>query len=117
MKERTNEETLDLFCDLLDPFSEILQDQAVAYPFRHGGTAMDAVKPAIRNHKKAVIEILALLDGVDVEKYHVSLLTLPIKLVRLFNMPEVRQLFTMQGGMSAVSLSGSAMENTGGAAN
>lgn len=114
MRERTNEETLDLFADLLEPFSEILSDNAVSEPIRKGQKPIKAVKVAIKNHKNAVIEILALLDDKDPEEYKVNLFTLPVKLLELFSQPGVMELFIMQGRMSDGGSSGSAMENTEG---
>ena len=114
--QRSNEEALDLFADLLDPAAEIILDNDIISVFRNGGKPIDAVKAAIKNHKAAVIEILALIDDVPVEDYRVNVLALPVKLLRLFNQPEIKELFIGQSQKSAAS-SGSAMENTEDGAN
>lgn len=111
MKQRTNEEELDLFADLLDPVAEILSDNAVANVFRSNGKPITAVKYAIKNHKQAVIEILARIDGEPVESYRVTALSLPVKILALLNKPEVKDLFTSQGMSDDAGSSSSAMEN------
>ena len=115
--QRTNEEELELFADLLEPVAEILSDNAVAGVFRSGGKPITAIKYAIKNHKGAVIEILARIDGIPVEEYKVSAITLPVKLLALLNRPEVIDLFTSAEQMSDAAPSGSATENTEDGAN
>lgn len=113
MSERTNEETLDLFADLLEPAAEIFSDKEVVNHLRSGEKPVRAVKFAIKNHKQAIIEIMARLDGKEPEDYEVNLVSIPVKLVNLFNKPEFKDLFTLQGQKADVKHSGSATENTG----
>ena len=108
---RTNEEQLELFADLLEPAAEIITDKEVSGAIKAGEKPIKAVKLAIKNHKAAVIEMLARIDGVAPDKYHVNVLTLPVKLVNLFNKPEVQELFTLQGQTDGAAASGSATEN------
>ena len=115
MRNLTNEESLDLFADLIDPAAEILQDAEIVELARRGKAPILMVKAAIKNHKDAVIQILAAVDGVPANEYKVNLLRLPIKLLELFNTPEVQELFTLQGQQTAPASSGSATENTEGA--
>lgn len=114
---RTNEEELDLFADLLEPCAEILSDKEFIAAIQGNGKKITAVKVAIKNHKKAVIEILALLDGVPVEEYHVNILALPIKLLELLNRPEVTGFLAGQGQKTDAAYSGSATANTEDGAN
>ena len=115
--QRTNEQELDLFADLLEPVAEILGDKAVSDVFRTGGKPITAIKYAIKNHKAAVIEILARIDETPVAEYHVSALALPVKLLNLLNRPELKDLFTLQGQMNAAASFTSATENTEDGAN
>lgn len=112
MKQRTNEEELDLFADLVEPVAEILSDAAVADVFRGGGKPATAVKYAIKNHKQAVIEILARIDDVPVDQYKITALALPVKLLALLNRPEVKDLFTSQGTNTDAGFSSPATVNT-----
>ena len=74
------------------------------------------VKPAIKIHKKDLIEILTRLENQPVEEYRekMNLLTLPKQVLELLNDPEVQSLFSSQGKSQVTSLasSSSAMEST-----
>lgn len=108
IKTRSNEESLDLFADLLEPVAEILADAEVKEAFE--SKKIRGVKVAIKKHKAEVIQILALVDGIPVEEYKVNVLTLPLKLLELLNKPEVAELFQSQGQMNFAATSGSATE-------
>lgn len=94
MKERTNEEQLDLFADLLEPAARILADKEIVTIIKNGEPPVRAVSAAIKRHKSEVIEILAILDGEDPKEYKVNALTIPVRLARLFKIPEVQEFFT-----------------------
>ena len=104
------EAALDVFVNIIDPASEIIADPELERLVKTNATKMELVKAAIRNHKKAVIEILAALDGKTPEEYNISVLTLPAKLIEIFNDPELINLFQSQG--QTLTSSGPATENT-----
>lgn len=106
-----NEEALDLLVEILEPVSTVFSDEEVAVAYKEKGK-LEAIKVAIKNHKKEVLEILALLDGKDPEKYEISFLALPIKLLQILNDPELADLFSSQGQMGEAISFGSVMENT-----
>ena len=112
---RNNEESLDLFADLLEPVASILADKEVEAALRE--KKVRGVKVAIKNHKPEIIEILALLDGVPVEDYRVNLLALPGKVLELLNRPEVADLFQSLGRMNVAAISGSVTARTKDGAN
>ena len=112
LSEIKGEAALDALADLIEPVSEIITDAEFVRLARSDAPKMTLVKTAIKSHKKAIIEILAVLDGKDPETYEVSILTLPMKLLEVFNDPEVISLFQSQG--QEQTSSGSAMENTEG---
>ena len=112
MAERTNEEQIELFADLLEPAAVLLSDKELREIINRKEPMIRAAAAAIRNHKSEVIQILARLDGVPVEEYRVNLLALPVKLVRLLNKPEVNELFIGADQMIDAVYSGSATENT-----
>ena len=116
-EKRTNEEVLDLFADLLEPSATILGDKEILNSLTRGDPRVKTAALAIKRHKPEVIQILALLDGVPVDDYKVSLISLPIKLVRLLNQPEFSDLFTGADQKRDAVLSGSATENIGGGVN
>ena len=109
-----NEAAIDALADILDPISEIVTDKEFIALSRNNAPRLKLVKSALKNHKKAVIEILAILDGADPKEYEVNIITLPMKVVELLNEPMVASLFQSQGQMTQKESSGSAMENTEG---
>lgn len=110
-KMRSNEEALELFADLLEPAGEIIGDEEVKRYFREN-ERMKAVKCAIKNHKAAIIEILARLDGEEPENYKVGVFTLPAKVINLLNNEDIQVLFTGQGQNGEGASSGSVTEST-----
>lgn len=112
MAELSNEEILDRFADLIEPACEILADTEIREQAKDGTKAAIAAL-AIKRHKAAVIRILAVTDGVPVEGYKVNPFMIPVKLIRLLNMPEVKDLFTGQAQTTAEGFSGSATASTG----
>lgn len=104
------EAALDVFVNIIDPASEILTDDDLRRLVMSNATKMELVKTAIKNHKKAVLEILAALEGKTPEEYEVNVLTLPAKLIEIFNDPELVSLFQLQG--QTPTSSGSATANT-----
>lgn len=110
---RQNEDALDMFADIVEPVAEIFADPEVRKVFSSGGAYIKAVKPAVKNHKQAVIEILARLHGVDVDSYRVNLFMIPIELTRLINRPEVQDfLASLSQEIGDEGFSGSPMVNT-----
>lgn len=110
LSEIKGEQALDVLADLLEPVTEIMTDKAVALLYQTGHR-MKAVKHAIKNHKKAVIEILAVMDGKDPETYEPKVVTLPMRFVELFNDKDFVSLFQSQAQTTETS-SGSATEST-----
>lgn len=112
LSELKGEAALDILADILEPASEIMTDKEVAFLAR-GGENVKAVSKAIKNHKKAVIQILAAFEGEDPEKYEPPIMALPIKLLEILNDPDVQTVFSMQGQSTDESASGSATATTG----
>ena len=107
------EDALDMLADLLDPASELLTDQELKDSFTERKMpSIATIKRIIKEHKKAIIEIMAILDGENPETYQVTVFTLPVKVLEILNNPELVDLFTWQGQMMESQPSGSAKENT-----
>lgn len=113
LSEIKGDKALDMLADLMDPSAEIMSDKDFAIAMRNKKTS-DAVKIVLRNHKKSITQILAIMDDVDPSKYEVRLVTLPLKIVELLNDPYLLNLFTSQGQEIEEESSGSATENIGG---
>lgn len=111
------EEALDVLADIIEPLSNIITDDDIQRMAKEKDTPVLAmVKPAIKNHKKDLIAILARLENLPVEEYEetMTLITLPKQVLELLNDPEVQSLFQSQGESEMISSasSSSAMENT-----
>ena len=112
LSEIQNEDALDVLCDLFDPVFAIVKDPNVldCIKMKDRGTA---VKVAIKNHKKSVLSILAILEGVPLSEYKVSLAELPVKVYEILNDQVLLDFFVSQGLMNSNASSGSAMESSG----
>ena len=110
LSEYQGEAALDLLADMIEPAGEIMSDKQIGEVFKDN--RFKAIGMAIKNHKKAVMQILATMDGVPVDEYKCNVLTLPVKILELFNDPDIVQLFTYQGQTGDANSSGSASENT-----
>ena len=111
LSEVRGEQALDVLADILEPAAEIMTDENVVKLIRSGQKLL-AIKAAIKDHKKAVLKILAILDGENPDKYNPPLVTLPLKLIELLNDPDVQMVFSSQGQNQEGNASGSAMEST-----
>ena len=110
LSEFKDDAALDLIADIIEPATEILADPAIKDAFSHSKLA--AIKVAIKNHKSAIKEIIARLDGKMPEECHLTALSLPVKLLTLLNDPELQQLFTLSGQTEGENACSSASENT-----
>lgn len=111
LSEYKDEDALDLLADILSPTVEIMQDEAVQKFFNKGDenmTVADVVTLVIKSHKKAVMQIMAALEGVPSEEYHCNIFTLPAQLMQVVNDPDLRAFFALQGQTDSASTSGSA---------
>ena len=109
LSEYQGEEDLDILADMIEPAGEIMSDKEIGEVFKKN--RFKAIGLAIKNHKKAVMQIMATMDGVPVEEYKCNVFTLPVKILELFNDPDIVQLFTYQGQTGDANSSGSASEN------
>ena len=117
LSDYKGEEALDVLADIIEPLANIITDEEIQEMAKKDNTPVLAmVKPAIKNHKRDLIEILARLENKTVEEYEktMNLLTLPKQVMELLNDSEVQSLFQSQGKSEITSLasSSSAMETT-----
>ena len=110
LSEFKDDAALDLIADIIEPATEILADPAIKEAFSR--SKMAAIKVAIKNHKSAIKEIIARLDGKTPEECHFTALSLPVKLLSLLNDPDLQQLFMSSGQMEDATACSSASEST-----
>lgn len=111
------EEAIEVLGDIIEPLAMIIADKEIQELVKSGKkpAPIKFVKPALKNHKKEIIEVLAALNRKPVEEFEqeITLFNLPIMVVDLINDPEAQNLFRSQGQTNVTSspLTGSAMEN------
>ena len=110
LSEYQGEEALDILADLIEPAGEIMSDKEIGEVFKQN--RFKAIGLAIKNHKKAVMQIMATMDGVPVDDYKCNVFSLPVKILEILNDPEMIQLFQYQGQTGDAKSSGSASVNT-----
>ena len=110
LSEYHGEAALDILAELIEPSGEIMADKEIGDVFKQN--RFKAIGMAIKNHKKAVMQILATMDGVPVDEYKCNVFSLPVKILEILNDPEMIQLFQYQGQTGDANSSGSASENT-----
>jgi uncharacterized membrane protein YcjF (UPF0283 family) len=108
LSEIKGEDAMDVLADLIEPIAEFSTDKEFIELIRKGDK-IKAVSHAIKTHKKAVLTVMAILEGVNIEEYNPSLIRLPALLLEVFNDPELVELFP---SAETVTSSGSATEIT-----
>ena len=111
LNEIKNEKAIELLADMFDPITEIATDAEVVSAAR-SSNKIEMAKRILKGHSRAVFELMALSEGVPADEYECDILTLPVKLVELFNRPEFNFLFQSQGQKTGETSFGSATENT-----
>lgn len=91
LSEIKGERSLDVLADIMEPIDEIMRDEAVRKAA--GESKLKGIALAIKNHKSAVVKIMATLDGEDPETYEYDFLTLPHKVLELLTDDAVQSLF------------------------
>lgn len=108
----TNEQNLERFANMIGPAYELFTDGELKNRWNDGDKLYEVVPLAIKRHNKAVIELLAAMEGIPVDEYVVpGPLALAGKIMALLSSDEVQGLFPAQGQKTDNGVSGSATEN------
>lgn len=115
MKKLTDykdEEAIELWADLLDPFVEIVGDKEIAGLLRSGKPKLEIAKEVLKRYKKEAAQILLRIDPTPIDG-----LNIVARLVDLLNEigtnPTVKAFFASQAeAQKSRKFSGSAMANT-----
>ena len=100
LSEIRGEKAIDVLADLIEPLSEIFSDDEIVKGVRGNANKMELIKLVLRNHKTAVLTVLALLDGEDPANYNPTLISIPSKVLEVLNDPDVAALFPGSGQAS-----------------
>lgn len=112
------EEAVEIIANITEPAIKIMADKELRDMITQEKGRMKAVKHALKNHKREVLQIMASLDGVDVEDENafkeyvdsVTFFTLPMNLFSIFNDPDIQSLFTSQAQMEEATQSSPASD-------
>ena len=93
------EKALDLLAEIVEPMAEIFADPEISDLMKSGGARIKWVKPIIKNHKDAIIAILAAIEGQTPDEYadKITVMTLPVKFLNLINDKEMQSVFMSAG--------------------
>lgn len=116
LSEFKGEDAIDVLADIIEPVSEIVGDEEIKKAISGEGNKTkiaSIVKLALKKHTHAVLEVLARCENKSYEEYveTVSVFTLPLKALEIFNDKELVSFFQSQLGMKTDESSGSATEN------
>lgn len=96
LSEIKGEQALDVLADLMEPIGELVLDKELVELIQSNKPKLLAVRKALKDHKKEVLTILAILEGENPETYKPSVIEIPVKLVELLNDEAVQMLFQSQ---------------------
>lgn len=112
LSEIRGEEAIELLGDMLEPATEIMADSKVANAVESGKPKLLIAKIILKEHPKAILEILALINREDPTTFNPSIFILPKMVLDLLNDEEVINLFHSQSQLKEGESSASASENT-----
>lgn len=108
-----DEKAVEVVADLLVPISKIVSNKEVADA--KGKPVIEFAAAMLRNSKREVMDMLAILSDVDPAEYHCTAATIMVDLMNVLGDPELMQLFGLQrqtpGSSGSVSESTEAQEN------
>lgn len=118
LSEIKGDNAIDVIADILDPVAVMLADKEVEKTIKSKVPVIVKAQVILKRQKKAILEILAILNQVDPKEFNPSLIELPVMLMSVIQdieaHPELKILFQSQGQMTTSVSSGAVMEPTQG---
>ena len=94
LSEYKNEEAAAILADILDPAFEIFSDKEFKKAMKESKIA--AAKFALKNHGQAVIDVLAIYEGIPREEYNINALGIVAKIFAILNDKDLMSAFISQ---------------------
>lgn len=91
-----NEEALDVLAELIEPATRLLSNPELVATVKGGKSKLEIAKVAIQADKQAIIEILAICEGVPVEEYRCTPITIVKNVIELLSDKELVAFFKSQ---------------------
>lgn len=111
LSEFKNESAVDVLADLLEPASAICSDAELVNAVREKQSILKIAQIALKKHQKEVVEVLAIINGVSVDEFECTPVSILNDLLNVLNDTELVEFFMLQGRTRAEGNSGSAMES------
>lgn len=111
LSDYTNEDAIDVLADIIEPASIIFQDKNLQMLSKQGNL-LKLARAAMKWHKREVLEILARIDGEDIETYRVTAPQIIVKLMSILQNKDLMYFFGFADQREKEDSSGSATENT-----
>lgn len=92
LSEIKGEEALDVLAEIIEPAAQIFTDENVKKALK-SESRIKAAKIILKDHKKAILTLMAALEETPVEEYKPTLLALPALILGVLNDPELQSLF------------------------
>ena len=89
-----NGDAIDLIADIIEPITNIMQDENIKKKFMSEDKRVYAIKQALKSHKSDILEILARLDGVEVKDLNYTPISLVTKCVQILSDKELTDFFS-----------------------
>lgn len=90
--EYTNEEALEKLADIIEPISEIAGNKEFKKVYKESKIA--AIQILLKHHPSALIDILAVYEGILREEFSANAVQIIAKALSLFNDKEIMSVFT-----------------------
>lgn len=94
LSEYKNEEAAAILADILDPAFELISDNELKNALKE--SKINAAKFALKNHGRALIDILAIYEGIPREEYNVNAVGIIAKAFSILNDKDLMSAFTSQ---------------------
>lgn len=111
-------DAIDVIADIIDPVTVIMADADIKEVISQKKPTLIIAKVVLKKQKRAILDILAILNNEDPKTFNPSIIELPIMLVNLINDiegdKELMDLFHSQPQMMASVSSGAVTQNTEG---
>ncbi len=91
LSEIKGDDAFDVLVDILDPLSEIIADEEIKKARAEGASRFKQCKLLLKYHREAVKAIIKALGD---DPSEVTVLSLPVNVIKLINDPEITRLFT-----------------------
>lgn len=99
--EYTNEEALEKLADIIEPISEFASDKRIRVAFKE--SKITAIKILLKHHNSALIDVLAVYEGIPREEFSANAVQIITMTLRLFSDEEIMSVFTSLGQNEASS--------------